>query len=258
MTAAYLIIGIIHESAHALAAYALDVPFTLFHFGVDVARDRGTLVQHAIIGVVGPICALIAGLICWLVYRWTNGSRSELMFLYLAVFGVGTFFGNMMSSAFVGDFSRAALAFQLPLLARYVISITGLLLLCGVHFFAGWELRRLSPAGSSKVIALMVMVVVPVLAGMIIVALSFWSIPSPLISGRVGEASFWVFSAAGLLMSRKIPYGSSRTLGLRWTDVAVLVAAIIVVRVMAGGIAFPAGSHSTAGPIHATLGKQLL
>jgi hypothetical protein len=256
--AAYLIIGIIHESAHALAAYVFDVPFTLFHFGVDVTRDRGTLVQHAIIGVMGPLCALIAGLTCWLVFRWINGSRSELMFLYLAVFGVGTFFGNLMSASFVGDFSRAALALQLPMAARYGATIVGLLLLFGLHFLAGWELRRLSPPGSSKFNSMVVMVVIPVLAAIIIVAQSFWSIPSTLISGRVGEASFWVFTAAGALMSRKIPSGSVRTLRLAWADIALLLAAIIVVRVMAGGIAFRPDLHSTAGAVHATLGKLSL
>ena len=113
-SAAYLIIGIIHEAAHAVTAYALDVPFTMFHFAVDVARDRGSLTDHATIGVAGPLCALIIGLVCWLFYSRSKGSRSELMLLYLATFGVATFFGNLMSAAFVGDFSRAAIALRLP------------------------------------------------------------------------------------------------------------------------------------------------
>ena len=76
--------------------------------------------------------------------------------------------------------------------------------------------------------------------------------------GRVGEASFWLFGAVEVLASRKIPSGNARTLGFSWTDVVVLVAAIIVVRVVAGGIVFRPGVHSTAGPIHATLNKQRL
>lgn len=221
-----------------MTAYALDIPFTLFHFGVDVARDRGTLAQHATIGVVGPLSALVIGVICGLAYRWSNGSRWELMLLYLAVFGAGTFFGNLVSAAFVGDFSRAALALQLPMPVRYAASLIGLLLLCGLQFMAGWELRRLSPAGSSKLQALIVMVVIPVVAGMIIVALSFWSMPSVLISGRFGEASFWVFAAVGVLVSRAVASGNDRTLRLGWADVAVLLVAITLARVMAMGIAF--------------------
>ena len=223
-------------------AYALDVPFTLFHFGVNLARDRGTITERAAIGVVGPLCSLIIGLICWFSYRQARGSRSELMLLYLATFGVGTFFGNLMSSAFggdfVGDFSRAALALRLPMPVRYATSLVGLLLLCGLHFWAGWELRRLSPAGSSRLRAMIEMVILPVVAGTAILALSFIPMPSALVFGRLAETSFWVFGAAGILMSRNTPSGGGRTLHLGWADIAALVAAVIVVRLFAGGLAF--------------------
>jgi len=215
-------------------------------------------VQHAIIGVVGPLCALLIGVLCWLLYKWTNGSRSELLFLYLALFGVGTFFGNLMSAAFVGDFSRAAVALQLPLSARYAASLIGLVLLCGLHFIAGWELRRLSLVGSNKLNSTIVMVVVPVLAGIVIVGLCFWPMPSSLVAGRFGEASFWIFAVAGILMSRKIPSGNSRTLGFGWGDIALFVVAILVIRVMAAGIAFPRRVNSTDGSIRATLVKRRL
>lgn len=234
----YIIITIIHESTHALTAYALGVPFTLFHFAVDVARDRGTLVQHAAIGVAGPLCALIVGLICWFFYRRSRGSRSELLLLYLAVFGVSTFFGNLMSAAFVGDFSRAAMALRLPMPARYAASLIGLLSVCVVHFIAGLELRRLSPAGSSRLRALMVMIVVPVLAGTAIVTLCSLPMPSALLFGRLIEPSFWIFGAAGVLISRNTSSGSNRTLHVRWADAAVLVVTVIAVRVIAHGIVF--------------------
>jgi hypothetical protein len=238
LATAYLIIVIIHESAHALTAYALDVPFTLFHFGVNLARDRGSLMELAAIGVAGPLSSLIIGLTCWLFYRSARGLRSELMLLYLATFGVGTFFGNLMSSAFVGDFSRAGEALRLPMPARYAASLVGFLSVCGLHFWTGWELRRLSPAGSSRLHAMIVMVLLPVVAETVILTLSFIPIPSALVFGRLAEASFWVFGAAGVLMSRNTPSGSSRTLHLGWADVAILAAAIIAVRIMASGIAF--------------------
>jgi O-antigen/teichoic acid export membrane protein len=46
-----------------------------------------------------------------------------LPLLYLSVFGVGTFFGNLMSTSFVGDFSAAAIALSLPMTVRYAISL---------------------------------------------------------------------------------------------------------------------------------------
>ena len=114
---------VLHESAHAFAAYALNVPFTLFHFGVDVALDRATLMQQAVIGVAGPLCSLLIGIICWFGYKHARGLRSELLLLYLATFGLGAFFGNLMSAAFVGDFSRAAMALRFPMMVRYAASI---------------------------------------------------------------------------------------------------------------------------------------
>lgn len=235
---AYIVITTTHESAHALTAFVLDVPFTLYHFGVDVARDRATLMEQAEIGVAGPLCALIIGLISWLSYKRAGGSRSELMLLYLATFGTCTFFGNLMSAAFVGDFSRAALALQLPLSVRYAASLVGFLSVCGVQFIAGRELRKLSPVGTSKLRATITMVGLPVVTGTIIVTLVSLPMPSALLVGRLAETSFWVFGAAGVLISKKTPSGDGRTLHLGWVDMAVLMAAVIAVRIMAGGIAF--------------------
>src|SRR5215813_6674823 len=236
LVTAYIIISVIHESAHALTAFALDIPFTLFPYGVNLARDRGTLMERAAIAVVGPLCALLAGLICWFFYRRARGSPSELMLLYLAMFGVGTFFGNLMSAAsggdLVGDFSRAALALRLPMSARYAVSLAGFLLLCGLNFMAGWELRRLSPAGSNKLRAMIVMVVLPAVTGTSIVTLASLPMPPALAFGRLAEALFWVCGAVGLLMSRRTPSGSSQTLQLSWADVAAFAVALIAVRFM--------------------------
>ena len=52
---AYTVTTIVHELAHALTAYALRVPSTLFHFAVHIDRAHGTLNQRAVIGVAGPL-----------------------------------------------------------------------------------------------------------------------------------------------------------------------------------------------------------
>ncbi len=253
LPAAYLIVSIVHESAHALTAYALNIRFTLFHFAVNLVPDSGTLMEYAAVGVAGPLCALIVGLVCWFAYRKAMRSRSQLekpssglqqsrsalLLLYLVTFGVGTFFGNLMSAPFArADFNRAAVALSLPVPARYAASLIGLISICGLHFLVGSELRRLSAAGSSRLRALLVMVVLPVVAGIAIVGLSFLPTPSTLAFGRLAEASFWIFTAAGLLMSRNTPSGDDQTLGVGWVDVTFLVVAIIAVRVMAMGISF--------------------
>jgi hypothetical protein len=200
-----------------------------------VELDHATLIEQAVIRVAGPLCSLLVGLVCWFLYR---RSRSELMLLYLTTFGVGTFFGNLMSTAFVGDFSNIALALHLPMTARYTVSLMGFLLIGGLHFMVGWELRRLSPAGSSRLSAMIVMVVIPVVAGTTIVTLSSLPMPSALIIGRLAEVSFWIFSVAGVLVSRNTPLGDDRILRWRWLDVVILALAIIATRILAVGIPF--------------------
>jgi len=238
LAAAYMIVIVVHESAHALAAYAFNLPFTLFHFGVILPRDAGTRMQLAAIAVAGPLSSLLIGLLCWFCYRRARGLRSELLWLYFTTFGLGGFVGNLMSTAFVGDFGRVAINLRVPLVARYAASITGFVLVSAIHFMVGWELHRLSPTGSSRLRSLIVMVVIPLVAGTAIVTLSSIPIPSALVFGRFAETSFWVFAAVGLLMSRRTSSGTSQTLQLSWADMAMLATAVIAVRILAGGIAF--------------------
>src|ERR1051325_4617987 len=73
--ATYTVIKIVHELTHALTAYALSVPSTLFHFAVNIDRAHGTLNQRALIGVAGPLFALGAGLLSWGAYTRTRNSR---------------------------------------------------------------------------------------------------------------------------------------------------------------------------------------
>lgn len=99
--AAYTVMTILHELAHALTAYALGVPSTLFHFAVNIDRAHGTLNQRAFIAVAGPLFALAIGLLGWDLYTRTRNSRLGLPLLYFVMFGVGAFFGNLISTAFV-------------------------------------------------------------------------------------------------------------------------------------------------------------
>src|SRR5262249_58859235 len=56
--AVYTIVGVLHESAHAVTAYALNVPATIFHVGVNIDRAHGTPFQRVAIGVAGPLPSL--------------------------------------------------------------------------------------------------------------------------------------------------------------------------------------------------------
>jgi hypothetical protein len=236
--ATYLIISTLHELTHALTAYVLRIPSTLFHVGVNLDRSHGTLNQHAIIGVAGPLFALGIGLLSWCAYIRARDSRLGLPLLYLVMFGTGTFFGNLMSTAFVGDFSRLALTLQLPMPLRYSVSFLGLLLLCGLSFLIGMEMRRWAPVGVSATGATIGMIALPAIFGTAIVLIILLPLPTAFAYGRIVESLFWIFAAVGTMVSRKHPSDSKLDLALEWTDIAVLLIAALVVRLMVGGITF--------------------
>jgi hypothetical protein len=235
--AAYTLVGILHEWAHALTAYALKVPSTLFHLYVQLDQADGTLNQRAVIRVAGPLFCLAVGLVCWFAYRKVKGAHAELLLLYLAWFGVATFFGNLMSTPFVGDFSGLARALQLPMLVRYGAGFIGLLSLCALSFLMGRELSKWAPQGVSAFKATFGLIVIPAIAGTAIVVLIYLPMPSDFAVARIGESSFWIFGAVGTFIIRKRPTASRRDLKVSWADFAVLLVAVLVLRLMVGGIA---------------------
>lgn len=81
----YTIVGVLHELAHALTAYAVRLPSTLFHVAVNLDRAHGTLNQRAAIGVAGPLFALGIGLFSWGAYIQARNSRLGLPLLYLVM-----------------------------------------------------------------------------------------------------------------------------------------------------------------------------
>ena len=236
---AYSIVSILHELTHALTAYAFRIPSTLFPFAVNLDQvHHGTLNQRAIIGVAGPLFSLVIGLVSWGAYMRTRNSRFGLPLLYFVMFGVGTFFGNLMSTAFVGDFSRLALTLQLPMAVRYTMSILGVLLLCSLSLLIGMELRRWTPVGVSAARAMVGMVVVPAIVGTALALVISLPMPSTFAYGRMSESSFWITAAVGLLVSRKRPNVSSQQLYLGSVDIAVLLTLTLMVRLTASGITF--------------------
>jgi hypothetical protein len=76
--------------------------------------------------------------------------------------------------------------------------------------------------------------------GTAIALLMFLPMPSAFAYARIAESLFWIAAAVGILVSRKHPTDSSRKLYLGWADIALLLAAALVVRLMVSGIAFAA------------------
>ena len=236
--ALYMVIGIVHEFSHAITAYNLGIPFTLLHLHVNLSRTIGTLNQRAIIGVAGPLIALCTGLLCWIVYIRVRDSRFGLVLLYGAWFGVSTFFGNLISTAFVGDFSRLALTLQWSMPVRYIVSLTGVLLLCGWSFLVGKELRRWAPISVSAAKATIGMIVIPAVVGTAVLLLIFLPMPPAYAYGRIAESLFWIPACMAALIKQGPNATAQRKLQLGWVDVVLFLLAAAAVRLMAAGITF--------------------
>ena len=235
--AAYAINGSLHEGAHALTAFALGVPSTLYHFYADIALSQASEQQRALISVAGPLFSIIFGTAFLLAYRKNQGSPYQLLFLYLATFGVSIFLGNLVSISFVGDFSRAAALLHLPMPARYAITTLAASLLAVFMFFIGRELRGWA-SPSTRMTAVIKAVVLPVALGTLLVVLVYLPMPARFAAATISSSSFWIFAALGTFLAPPTNDAEVRRLTPIWTDLAITVGAVIVVRLLVPGFRF--------------------
>jgi hypothetical protein len=235
---AYTIVIIVHEGAHAVTAVALGFPSTLFNFWVNHQFTGATLGERAIVGAAAPTVSLIFGTVCWAIYRQVKQSTAGLPVLFLALHGVSNFFGNLMSAAFVGDFSNAAIALGLSSPLRYTASALGLLGVVVVLFAAGRELRRWSPSTVGRFVSALGLTVAPMLLGTIFIIIV--NQPTPMgaafLPARLVEGSLGIFAAAGAMTAPRRSPDAHPPLGPHWIDAIACIAVTVAVRVMAGGI----------------------
>jgi hypothetical protein len=231
---------ILHEVAHACTAYALGVRSTLFNYWANIQYTPVQADGHLLplIRVAGPLVCLLAGTASWLAYKRARGSALELPLLYLSVFGIATFFGNLMSTAFVGDFSGAAAELGLTMSVRYTIAVIGAFCLAAVHAWAGRELIRLVPAHVGRGAGILGLVAAPVVLGTAAVILVNQPMAGTFAITRVAEAGFWLFAAIGALLAERHSGTPRGSLALRWSDGAAALLAGLVVRLMVPGIPF--------------------
>ena len=238
---AALVTTILHELTHALVAYSLGVRSTLYNYSVRIdltPAQAADLETRALISVAGPTICLLLGIIAWLAYRRARDSAAAMPLLYFAVFGVGTFFGNLMSTAFVGDFSSAAVALQLPAGVRLAISLGGLAVLAAVHYWAGRHLSAWIPVHTGRLLGVIGVVVVPVLIGTTLIILVSWPMAGTTSGARIGESAFWLFAVAGAFLAAPGSRGRRAARPIGWVDGAAMLLAILAVRLLARGVPF--------------------
>jgi hypothetical protein len=182
---------------------------------------------------------LLLGIAAWLTYRnrRIRASAAAMPLLYLATSGISNFFGNLMSTAYIGDFSNVSNWLGLPGSARYAVSILGVIVLMAVMFVAGRALARWTTPRASRANAALTAVVLPGLIGTAVIILENQPVPiAGFAMARVGESAFWLFAAAGAFTAAPPPVQESADLRLRWQDGAIAVLVVAVVRVMSLGI----------------------
>ena len=237
-TVASMAVTILHELAHALTAFVLGVRSTLFSYFADIdltAAQAATNIP-ALIAIAGPSFCLAVGIFSWGMFRRARNPRARLPLLFLTVFGIATFGGNLMSAPFVGDFSGAADTLGLPMSVRYGIAAAGLISVAAVHFWAGRELIQGVPEHAGKARGTFGFIAYPVVLGTAAVILVNQPMPVAFATARIAEASFWLFAVVGALVTRKRSPGSLGTFDLRWADGTAALFAIVVVRLMVRGI----------------------
>jgi hypothetical protein len=240
---ASMVTTILHEGAHAFAALALGVPSTLFNYSANLDLTPTQAASHApvLIRLAGPLFCLAFGTLSLFGFnraRRASQSAFALPLLYLSVFSLGTFSGNLMSTAFVGDFSAAAVALGLPMIVRYVIAVAGALAVAALHFWAGRELVQWVPAHIGRVAGMLGIIALPVALGTTAVILINQPMPRAWVNPRIAETGFWLFAAVGVLTTRREFRELRASPAPRWADGAMILLAIVAVRLMVGGIRF--------------------
>jgi len=227
---------LLHEGAHALTAFALGLPPTLYQYYVDWPQENATLAQQAAIHTGGPTVSLLVGLCCWLAYRRMKPSAAGLPLLYLAAFGVAMFFGHLMSAAFTGDFSGVLRWLELPMPARYAISAIGAAGTAAVMFWLGRQLREWIPAEAGKAFGVIGVVVAPIIIGTAIILLINQPVPPcpPFVSSRLSQAGLGMFTLLGA--ARPGASTAVRSFRLWWIDGTIAIAAVLIVRILVFGI----------------------
>lgn len=234
---AYTIVILVHEGAHAVTAAAYGLETTLFHFWVNIDSSHvSTAAQRAAFGSAGPLSSLLVGLLASFAYGRAQTTGSAVPLLWLAACGVSNFTGNVMSTAFIGDFSNVAGWIGLPMVVRYAISLAGGVATASVLFVAGRELRRWMDPHWSRLAVMLKGVVLPVAVGTALVILINQPVAIPnFAAARAGEAAVWMFAVAGAVLAP--PARSFDGTAIRWPDLAIAIVVVVVVRLLVPGIA---------------------
>ncbi|HSP67907.1 MAG TPA: hypothetical protein VLN48_09280 [Bryobacteraceae bacterium] len=232
---AYGLNTIAHEFAHAVTAFSLGIPSTLFHYYVNTDFVTPDPWPRVWVAIAGPLFSLGFGLLCGLIYRRMRFQPSRLPWLYMSILGISIFLGNVFSTSFVGDFGTAAMVLNVTPNIRLVTSLLGLALAGGFLFTMGQELMTWAPADASRAAAALQMIAWPVVLGTVLVILAFLPLPPQFIAGWMATSLFWIFAAGGAMTAAKYAT-SGGDLRTRPFEYVAAVAVLAAVRLLTAGV----------------------
>ena len=224
-----------HEVTHAIVAYLLGFPATIFQLWATPETAGATPRQLAAIAAAGPLFSLALGLVSWASYGWRfRARRSGLIWLMLAIAGTYFFLGPLAGSALGGDFHRAFRLLSVPRLILFVFSVLGFVALPLFMFFSGRELVRWAPR-SNCAAAVLSTTVAPWLLGTLLLFAVYYPLPQILVGPTASGSLFWIFAVAGAAWGYSRIKLFDEVSWSRW-DLVIVVLAVVMVRIFALGI----------------------
>lgn len=236
---AYVLHTTLHELTHAVAAAAYGIDATLYHYFVNTDQSGARTGGAPVVALSGPVASLLTGLLFLVWYRREQRPSLRLFLLYAATIGIGIFLGNMFSATFGGDIERAADLLYFTPAVRYAISFFGLVFSILFMWRMGKEFLCFAvPASHSRVKVIVYTILLPWLGGIVVVALAYWPLPAGLFTAMLASSVFWLFTLIGSIVYR-LPASPGYLLrSLRWSDLAIFVICLLVVRLLTFGIHF--------------------
>jgi len=228
----------LHELTHAVTAWLLKVPATLFHLYVDINQNRATTSDQVIIALAGPVFSLFAGVLCWTLYKKSATATGRLFLFYAAMLGISIFFGNLFSTAFAGDFHKLTQLLDLSQSWKVFISALGLAGLISFLFISGREFFNIGLFEmTERKSAILNGLFIPWLLGTILQILAYAPLPSNFVMGIISSSVFWIFSIIGAATGKPVSRSTHFSkVSLSITDIALFIISVLLVRILVAGI----------------------
>ncbi len=235
---ANVLIYTLHELSHALTAYFLGIDSMLFHLYANFNKAAATTTDTIVIAIAGPVSSLFTGIISWFIYKKSTNTTLKLFSLYATIFGIDTFFGNLFSTAFGGDFNQATTLMGISSTIQLVATFSGITIVGLFMYKMGKELLKFRLDGATVNNTIAHTIIIPSLLGTCLIMLAYLPLPGYLITGIIASTFFWIFSLIGAYRNKKEIISVFKITPIHWSSILLFLISIAIVRSLVYGIHF--------------------